>query len=208
MAAPKGRIALLRHGETEWSRSGQHTSVTDLDLTDRGVRQAQSIPALLTALDVKPVAVLVSPRLRAQRTASLAGLSTTDIDDDLAEWSYGEYEGITSKQIHQTRPGWSIFTDGAPGGESPAEVGARADRVLDRAAALLTDGDVILVGHGHMSRVLAARWCGFPVAAGAALTMDAAAVTLLGFYHDDRAIERLNVPAELARSEQTGPVTP
>ena len=116
------RIALIRHGQTEWSKSGQHTSTTDIDLTDEGVHQAMTIPSLLWGLDLAPATVWSSPRLRAQRTATLAGLHVNEIVDDLAEWAYGDYEGITSKEIHQTNPGWSIFTDGAPGGESPEEV--------------------------------------------------------------------------------------
>ena len=124
------RIALIRHGQTEWSKSGQHTSTTDIDLTDEGVHQAMTIPSLLWGLDLAPATVWSSPRLRAQRTAALAGLHVNKIVDDLAEWAYGDYEGITSKEIHQTNPGWSIFVDGAPGGESPEDVAVRCDRVL------------------------------------------------------------------------------
>jgi len=112
---------------------------------------------------------------------------------DLAEWNYGEYEGITSKQIHVDRPGWSIFIDGAPGGESPEQVTVRADRVLARAADALVHGDVALICHGHMSRVLAARWVELPISAGGLLLMDPAAVTVLGTYHDRPCIEHANV---------------
>ena len=119
------RIALIRHGQTEWSKSGQHTSTTDIDLTDEGVHQAMTIPSLLWGLELSPATVWSSPRLRAQRTAALAGLHVNKIVDDLAEWAYGDYEGITSKEIRSTNPGWSVFTMGAPGGESPEQVAAR-----------------------------------------------------------------------------------
>jgi len=187
------RIALIRHGQTTWSASGQHTSVTDLDLTEEGEQQARTVAKLLTGLQLAPVTVLSSPRIRALRTAALAGLHVTDVVADLAEWNYGEYEGITSKQIHVDRPGWSIFIDGAPGGESPEQVTVRADRVLARAADALVDGDVALICHGHMSRVLAARWVELPISAGGLLLMDPAAVTVLGTYHDRPCIEHANV---------------
>jgi broad specificity phosphatase PhoE len=187
------RIALIRHGQTTWSASGQHTSVTDLDLTDEGEHQARTVARLLAGLRITPVTVWSSPRIRALRTAQLAGLTVDEVVDDLTEWNYGEYEGITSKQIHVNRPGWSIFVDGAPGGESPELVAARADRVLSRAADALGNGDVALVCHGHMSRVLAARWVDLPISAGGLILMDPAAVTVLGTYHDKPCIEHANV---------------
>lgn len=187
------RIALIRHGQTTWSASGQHTSVTDLDLTDYGVEQAEMIPGQLAGLEMKPETVFTSPRLRARRTAELAGLAIDGVLEDLAEWNYGEYEGLTSKQIHVGRPGWAIFSDGAPGGETPEQVSERADRVLARAAEALQDGDVALVCHGHMSRVLAVRWIGLPISSGGVLLMDAAAITVLGTYHDKPCIAHSNV---------------
>ncbi|WP_395725151.1 histidine phosphatase family protein [Nakamurella sp.] len=187
------RIALVRHGQTAWSKSGQHTSTTDIDLTDEGVHQAMTVPSLLWGLGLDPTTVWTSPRLRAQRTAVLAGLHIDEVVDDLAEWAYGDYEGITSKQIHQTNPGWSIFKDGAPGGESPAQVAARADRVLAAAREKLADGDVALVCHGHFSRVLAIRWVNLAVANGGLLLMNPAAVTVLGTYHDEPCIEHANI---------------
>lgn len=187
------RIALIRHGQTTWSASGQHTSVTDLDLTDHGVVQARTVPALLSGLSLAPTTVWSSPRLRARRTAELAGLVIDEIVEELAEWNYGEYEGITSKQIHVNRPGWSIFTDGAPGGESPEQVSARADKVLTAAREALELGDVALVCHGHMSRVLAVRWVGLPITAGGLILMDPAAITVLGNYHDKPCIAHANV---------------
>ncbi|MDQ2845830.1 MAG: histidine phosphatase family protein [Actinomycetota bacterium] len=194
----EARIALLRHGQTEWSANGRHTSVTDLDLTPEGEQQATAVRGALAVLGIDPQTVLSSPRLRAQRTAAMAGLTVTSIVDDLAEWNYGDYEGLTSVEIRAQQPGWSLFVDGCPGGESPEQVGARADRALATAASSLSKGDVVLIGHGHFSRVLAARWTGLPVTAGAVLEMDAAAVSVLGHYHDDRSIEHLNVPAAVA----------
>lgn len=187
-----GRIALIRHGQTGWSLSGRHTSVTDIDLTEYGVRQAARIPAILEALEIDPHQVLVSPRLRARRTAELAGLPATEVDQDLAEWAYGEYEGLKTPEIRQSNPGWQIFDDGAPGGETVEQVRVRVDRVLARAAALLDGGDVALVCHGHISRVLAVRWAGMPVATGRCISLDPAAVTVLGSHHDEPVIERAN----------------
>lgn len=206
MTAPAGRrrLVLVRHGETTWSASGKHTSVTDLGLTARGRRQAAVLPLTLQRLGVTPTDVVTSPRTRARLTAELAGLTAdrpAAVDDQLAEWAYGEYEGITSQEIHRTRPGWAVFADGAPGGETPDEVGARADAVLERYAADGDGGggagDVVLVSHGHFCRVLTARWIGLPVAAGSRFALDAAGVTVLGHYHDDRAVEHLNITADI-----------
>jgi probable phosphoglycerate mutase len=138
--------------------------------------------------------VLSSPRGRALRTADLAKLPVTSIDDDLAEWDYGEYEGVTTAEIHRTRPDWSLWTDGAPGGESPAQIQTRLDRVLDRVRPLLAEGDVALVAHGHALRVLAARWIGLPASGGALLRLDTATLSILGFEHDRPVITRWNVP--------------
>lgn len=187
------RIALIRHGQTSWSATGQHTSVTELDLTEEGEEQAVAISTVLEGLHLDPVTVLCSPRLRARRTAELAGLDVTDVLDDLAEWNYGDYEGRTSKQVHVDRPGWNIFENGAPGGETPEQVSDRADRALARAAQALQHGDVALVCHGHMSRVLAVRWVGLPVVEGSLLMMNPAAVTVLGVYHERHCIDHANV---------------
>ncbi len=187
------RIVLIRHGQTTWSASGQHTSITDLDLTAEGERQARTVAPLLVGLKLDPVTVWSSPRLRTRRTAELAGLAVDEIVPDLAEWNYGEYEGITSTQIHASRPRWSIFTDGAPGGETPEQVSDRADRVLAAARDALAEGDVALVCHGHMSRVLAVRWVDLPITAGGLILMDPAAVTVLGTYHGQPCIEHANI---------------
>jgi probable phosphoglycerate mutase len=193
-----GRVVLVRHGQTEWSRSGQHTSVTDLDLTEHGVAQAREVTHLLVGMGVRPATVWSSPRLRAQRTATLAGLTVDEVVPDLTEWNYGEYEGLTSKEIHRDRPGWSVFADGCPGGETPEDVAARADRVLARARTVLDRGDVVLVGHGHFTRSLAVRWIDLPIGAGALLAMDAAALTVLGVDRGRPIVQHSNVVPFLA----------
>ncbi|WP_091574485.1 histidine phosphatase family protein [Micromonospora sediminicola] len=187
-------ILLIRHGETTWSASHRHTSYTDLELTPDGERQARALAPLLAGR--RFVRVLSSPRQRATRTAHLAGLTVDATDPDLAEWNYGDYEGRTSDAIGEERPGWSIWTDGGgPGGESPAEVGARLDRVLDRVAPLLDRGSVALVGHGHSLRVLGARWIGLPPSGGGLLRLDTATLSVLGHEHGRRVIRRWNLPA-------------
>lgn len=184
---------LIRHGETEWSANGRHTSVTDIPLTPHGEDQARRIPEILMALRVDPATVLASPRIRARRTAELAGL-VPQIEPELAEWNYGEYEGLTSAQIRAERPGWSLFTDGAQAGESPADIAARVDRVLDRARGLLAAGDVALVCHGHVSRVLAVRWVGLGADCARIVAQDPACVTVLGTYRGDPILDHVNVP--------------
>ncbi|MFG1804591.1 histidine phosphatase family protein [Micromonospora carbonacea] len=187
-----GEIVLVRHGETEWSASRRHTSYTDLELTADGEREARALATPLAGR--RFTLVLASPRRRALRTAELAGLAVTAADEDLAEWNYGRYEGVTTADIHTGRPGWNIWTDGCPAGESPAEVGARLDRVLARAAAALADGDVALVGHAHSLRVLGARWIGLPPSGGGLLRLDTATVSVLGHEHGRRVILRWNQP--------------
>lgn len=172
------QLWLIRHGQTEWSRDGKHTGRTDIPLTGKGEREACALAPWLA--DLNPALVLSSPLERARRTAELAGLTVDAIDDDLAEWDYGDYEGRTSDEISQTNPGWTIFTGGAPNGEQAADVRVRADRVLTRAAAALPRGPVVLVAHGHISRVLGARWIGLPVSGGAHLLLSEAAPCVLG----------------------------
>jgi probable phosphoglycerate mutase len=183
-------IVLIRHGETEWSATGRHTSYTDIDLTAAGEQQARDLAGRLAGRQF--VAVISSPRLRAQRTAALAGLAITETTDDLAEWNYGKYEGITSAQIREDRPGWSLWTDGAPDGESPEQIAARLDRVLARAGALLAQGDVALIAHGHALRVAGARWIGLPASAGGLLALDTATLSVLGHEHANHVIRRWN----------------
>jgi len=186
-------IVLIRHGETEWSAAGRHTSYTDLDLTERGERQSAAVRDHLAGQGF--AAVWVSPRRRARRTAELAGLAGAVVDDDLAEWDYGEYEGITSAEIRRTRPDWSLWTDGAPGGEAPEQVAARLDRVLARAAQVLAaGGDVALVAHGHSLRVAGARWIGLGPAGGGLLHLDTATFSVLGTEHGRPVILRWNSP--------------
>ncbi len=187
-----GDVVLIRHGETEWSAAGRHTSITDLDLTPRGEQQAAALADRLAGYRFGTV--LTSPRLRARRTAELAGLPVTAVDDDLAEWAYGSYEGITTAQIAQQAPDWSLWTDGGPGGESPDQVGERVDRLLVRVRKLLDDpgGDVGLVAHGHILRVVGARWVGLPVSAGALLALDTASISVLSAEHEQAVLGHWN----------------
>ena len=156
-------VFVIRHGETAWSLSGQHTGATDIPLTDNGRQLAKRLqPALAKEVFAQ---VLVSPMQRARETCELAGLGGhVVVDPDLMEWNYGDFEGLTSGQIHERTPGWLLFRDGCPGGESPQQVGGRADRAIARARQ--TDGNVAVFAHGHILRVLAARWIGSPVGTG------------------------------------------
>lgn len=192
-SVPDGaELWLVRHGETEWSKSGRHTGTTDVPLTEQGEREAKALAPLLSG--IRPRLVLCSPRRRARVTAELAGLHVDDVVEDLAEWDYGAYEGRTSQEIHAEVPDWSIFTHGAPGGESPGAVAGRADRVLSRAAATMPAGPVILVAHGHISRVLGARWIGQPVIFGRNLLLNSASPCLLGAQYGVAVIDQWNRP--------------
>ncbi|WP_245672175.1 acid phosphatase [Nocardia anaemiae] len=197
-ARDDARLVLLRHGETTWSSQRRHTGRTDLPLTERGAEQARAAGGLLGELKLRDALVLTSPRQRAVRTAALAGLSaaTAVIDDDLAEWDYGDYEGRTSVEIREHDPGWTIWTGVVPGGETAAQVSARADRVLASVEPALPDRDIVLVGHGHFSRALIARWVELDIREGRRFAMSTAAITVLGYEHDDRTILAHNlVPA-------------
>ncbi|MFF8860556.1 histidine phosphatase family protein [Streptomyces sp. NPDC015139] len=194
-----GDLLLVRHGETEWSVSGRHTSWTDLPLTEHGEEQAKSLAPLLTGRTY--ALALSSPLGRAIRTAELAGLPGVVSDPDLHEWDYGGYEGITTAEIHRTRPGWDLWTDGVPPGpqghpgESPAEIGARADRVLARVGAALAEdtGDVVLVAHAHFLRVLTARRLGLSPAEGRLFQLATATVSRLSTEHGRPVIAEWNV---------------
>jgi probable phosphoglycerate mutase len=184
---PDDRCLLIRHGETEWSRSGRHTGLTDLPLLPEGEAQAE---ALAPVLGHRVFAlVLTSPLLRARQTCERAGLGgVAEVDPDLTEWDYGEYEGLTTTEIRRQRPGWDLFTDGVPGGESPEDVGRRADRVIARVRAVT--GDVACFAHGHVLRVLAARWVGLGATGGASLTLSPASLSELG-WERERPVVRL-----------------
>lgn len=183
----------MRHAETEWSASGRHTSQTDVPLTASGERRAALVGPLLARLrgpDAPAPAVLSSPRRRAVRTVELAGLPAPTIIHDLVEWDYGEYEGLTTSQIRQSVPGWTVWTHPCPGGETAEDVTNRADRVLARGWGA---GDVVLVGHGHFSRVLAARYLGLAAVAGVHFALDAGGITVLGLERGVPRLDRVNV---------------
>jgi probable phosphoglycerate mutase len=174
-------VYLVRHGETAWSLTGRHTGLTDLPLTEMGERNARRLRERLSGLTF--ARVLTSPLLRARRTCELAGFgSLAEIDRDLLEWDYGEYEGRRSVEIHAERPDWELFRDGCPGGESPQEVAARADRIVNRLRTL--PGDILLFSSGHFLRVLAARWCKVePTANARSFMLDTASLSALGYEH-------------------------
>jgi len=188
-------VVVVRHGETEWSASGQHTSRTDLPLIEVGREQARAMAPLLRGLRFG--LVLSSPMRRALDTCELAGFgSVVSVSDDLHEWDYGEYEGLTTPQIRSSAPEWNLWRDGCPGGEPPDEVEARADRVL--AGISETDGDALVFAHGHILRVIASRWVEQPVAFGARIALSAGSLSVLGYERETRVIRRWNlVPGEL-----------
>jgi broad specificity phosphatase PhoE len=194
-----GDVILLRHGQTEWSRAGRHTGRSDLPLTEDGERAAAALAPALASRAVR--AVFTSPASRAVRTAALAGLADAKQDPDLQEWDYGGYEGLTTTQIREQRPGWYLWRDGViPGGpEHPGEtiwdVARRADAVLSRVRPLLSDGDVLLVSHGHMLRVVAARWLQLEPAGGRLFRLDTGTLCTLGTEHGEPVILSWNVPA-------------
>ncbi len=184
-------IFLIRHGETEWSLSGRHTGLTDIPLTENGRSVAKRLKSLLTMTNFD--LVLTSPLRRARETSELAGLGDqAEVDPDLLEWNYGDYEGLTPQQIYAWNPGWLIFNDGCPGGESPAQVGARVERVIAR---IRGAGDNAAVfAHGHLLRTFAARWLGLPVAHGSHFLLDTATLSVLSDYRGIAAVERWNAP--------------
>jgi broad specificity phosphatase PhoE len=183
------RIFIVRHGQTEWSANGRHTGRTDLPLTEAGREQAEHLPALLGG-DTYSL-VLVSPLRRARETCELAGYGdVAEVTDDLHEWDYGDYEGLTTPQIREQNPDWDLWRDGCPGGESPAEIGARVDRVLERFQGI--DGNGLAFAHGHVLRVLTARWLQMEVAAGARFALAAAGLSVLGHERETEVIERWN----------------
>lgn len=183
------RVFLVRHGETEWTMSGQHTGITDLPLTERGRLTATWLARVFAR--ERFALVLCSPLQRARATCDLAGFGArAEIDRDLMEWDYGAYEGLTSRQIHEVAPDWLLFRDGCPGGENVEQVAARVDRVIARARAV--DGLVALFAHGHVFRVLVARWLGLPAEAGCHFLLDTSTISVLGYYRGIPAVKRWN----------------
>lgn len=184
----KQRVYLVRHGETEWSANGRHTGRTDIPLTQRGRETAARLGPILQRQRFE--LVLVSPLGRARETCALAGFTDVSTDEDLYEWNYGSYEGKTPQEIRALAPRWLLFRDGCPGGESPQQVGERVDRVIDRVRAI--PGNVAVFAHGHILRVLGARWIGQAVADGCRFKLDTATLCVLSYYHGLPAIERWN----------------
>ena len=182
------RLILLRHGETEWSKSGRHTSHTDLELTAAGVERAKLAAEALAELELDNPLVLTSPLRRAVQTAELAGLNIDEVSPLLREWDYGRYEGLTTPEIRETVPDWLIWTHGADGGESVQSVTKRADSALESALSHMTSRDVVFVGHAHFSRSMIARWVELQVSDGIRFAMAAASLAVLGFEHAMRQI--------------------
>jgi probable phosphoglycerate mutase len=193
MSVGQHRLLLLRHGETEWSRSGQHTSRTELDLTDTGREQAKVTAKALAELQPHDPLVISSPRKRALVTAELAGLTVDEVSPLLAEWDYGAYEGLTTHQIRETVPDWLIWTHGGDGGESVQQVSDRADRAVALALEHMASRDVVFVGHGHFSRAVITRWVELPLSEGIRFAMVAASIAVCGFEHGVRQISALGL---------------
>ena len=179
------KIHLIRHGETEWSLSGQHTSRTDIALTEQGEHQARELGQRLSAIDF--TRIFASPRKRAQQTHALSGVTpASEIDPDLAEWDYGDYEGQRTVDIRTTRPDWNLFRDGCPNGESPTQICERVNRLIGRLGTLA--GDVAVFTHGHLGSVLVARWIGLPIISAENLPLTTASHSVLGFKGNDSAV--------------------
>jgi len=187
------RLFLLRHGETEWSKSGQHTGRTELDLTETGREQAKLAADALSVLTLDNPLVVSSPRRRAVVTAELAGLKVDEVSPLLSEWDYGDYEGLTTKQIREKVPDWLVWTHGCPGGESPQQVSDRADRAIAYALDQMESRDVLFVGHGHFSRAMVTRWVELNVSEGIRFAMVAASIAVCGFEHGVRQISALGL---------------
>jgi len=183
-----GDVWLVRHGATEWSRAGRHTSTTDLPLLPEGEDDARALAPRLA--EASFALVLTSPRQRARRTAELAGFADAEVDEDLAEWAYGSYEGVTTDEIRESVPGWTIWTHPCPGGETADQVSTRLDRVVSRCLAV--DGDALLFGHGHALRALTARWLRLPVSEGRLLRLDTGTLSELGHEREEPVVLRWN----------------
>jgi broad specificity phosphatase PhoE len=190
------RLLLLRHGETEWSLSGQHTGSTEIDLTENGRTQAKLAGGVLSGLNLVDPLVISSPRERALVTAELAGLAVDEISPLLAEWDYGEYEGVTTEKIRESVPDWLIWTHGCPGGESVAQVSERADRAIALALEHLGSRDVLFVSHGHFSRAVITRWVELPLVEGSRFGMRTASIAMCGFEHGIRQLLALGLTGQ------------
>ena len=193
MSVEQHRLLLLRHGETEWSRSGRHTSRTELDLTETGREQAKLAADALDVLSLDNPLVVSSPRKRALVTAELAGLTVDKVSPLLAEWDYGDYEGLTTEEIRQTEPDWLVWTHGCPGGESLQQVSDRADRAIEFALEHMESRDVLFVGHGHFSRAVLTRWVQLEITEGIRFAMAAASIAVCGHEHGVRQISALGL---------------
>ena len=187
------RLLLLRHGETEWSISGQHTGSTEIDLTENGRTQAKLAGGVLSGLNLVDPLVISSTRQRALVTAELAGLTVNEISPLLAEWDYGEYEGVTTKEIRKTDPDWLVWKHGCPGGESVAQVSERADRAIAMAMEYMESHDVVFVSHGHFSRSVITRWVELPLVEGSRFGMRTASIAMCGFEHGIRQLLALGL---------------
>ncbi len=184
----EGELWIIRHGETEWSRDGLHTSHTELELTAEGEEVARRLAERLEGVEFD--LVLSSPRLRARRTAELAGFTDVQLDEDLTEWDYGDYEGLTTPEIRETVPGWTVWKDPCPGGETAEQVSQRLDRVVTKVRA--HGGRVLVFSHGHASRALAARWLDQPVQEGRLFKLDTATISVLAYERESPAVARWN----------------
>jgi probable phosphoglycerate mutase len=189
------RLVLLRHGETEWSKSGQHTSTTDLDLTDNGREQARLAAFALDHLGLENPRVFSSPRRRALVTAELAGLTVDEVTPVLSEWNYGDYEGVTTHEIRTKVPGWLLWTYGCPGGETVDQVSMRADQAVNLALENMSDRDVVFIGHGHFSRSVVTRWVEQPLREGARYAFGPASLAVCGFEYGLRSLRSLGLTA-------------
>jgi probable phosphoglycerate mutase len=192
MSVENHRLVLLRHGETEWSKSGQHTGRTDLELTENGRAQAGAAGRTLGNLHLDNPMVVTSPRRRAVATAELAGLAVDEKSPLLAEWDYGSYEGLTTAQIRESQPGWLIWTHGCPDGETVAQVSDRADHAVALALENMASRDVVFVGHGHFSRAVITRWVELPLVEGSRFGMVAGSIAVCGFEHGIRQLSALD----------------
>ncbi len=188
MGVHNHRLLILRHGETEWSKSGQHTGHTDIELTETGRVQAELAGQTLEGLKLVDPLVISSPRQRSLVTAKLAGLTVDEVSPLLAEWDYGAYEGLTTPQIQQSEPGWLVWTHGCPGGESVAQVSDRADRAVALALEHMESRDVVFVSHGHLSRAVITRWVELPLVQGRRFGMGTASIAICGFEHGGRQL--------------------